>query len=373
MDDTLPIPIEKIPSFDQRPQEKKTVKKMYIALMSLFVLGSVAAFLVVRPDSPAPTVINSATQGKNENGQQMTDIPFKEMTIPYLRSREYKSSLGERELYQENSSYNSYVTSYNSDGFKINGLLTIPTGDIPSGGWPAIVFIHGYIPPNQYVTTEKYVDYIDYLARNGFVVFKIDLRGHGDSGGQAGGGYYGSDYVVDTLNAYAALQSADFINAAKIGLWGHSMAGNVILRSMVVRPTIPASVIWAGAVYSYLDMRKYGIQDASYSPQPSDVQRQNRRRELFEKHGTPSAQSEFWQQVAPTNYLTDLNGALEIHHAVDDDVVSIGYSRDLMTLLDDTKVPHQLFEYQSGGHNIQGSSFNIAMQRTVEFFEKYLK
>src|SRR5690606_32073025 len=99
-------------------------------------------------------------------------------------------------------------------------------------------------PPSQYSTVTQYDDYIDFLARSGFVVFKIDLRGHGDSEGEAGGGYYGSDYIVDTLNAYSALEHADFVNPHAIGLWGHSMAGNVVLRSMVAKPDIPAAVIW---------------------------------------------------------------------------------------------------------------------------------
>jgi dipeptidyl aminopeptidase/acylaminoacyl peptidase len=300
---------------------------------------------------------------------------LQEMTIPSLRARTYMSSLGEREEYSENSSYTSYLTSYTSDGFKVNGLLTIPKGEMPQNGWAAIVFIHGYIPPTQYVTTEKYTAYVDYLARNGFVVFKIDLRGHGDSEGQAGGGYFGSDYVVDALNARAALQASEFVNKNAIGLWGHSMAGNIVMRSFAARPEIPAVVIWAGAVYSYEDQRKYGIQDNSYRPPmltpiPS---RTITRQSLYQFVGSPSATSFFWSQVAPTNYLHDLQGAIQIHHAEDDDVVNIGYSRDLVALLDKTNVPHEFYEYPTGGHNITDPSFGLAMQRTVQFFTTYLK
>lgn len=155
-------------------------------------------------------------------------------------------------------------------------------------------------------------------------------------------------------------------------MWGHSMAGNILMRSFAAKPEIPAIVIWAGAVYSYEDQRKYGINDNSYRPPTNVTRTQQRRRELFEKQGSPSATSDFWKQVAPTTYLGDLKGAIEIHHAVDDDVVNIGYSRDLNTLLDSTSVPHALYEYPSGGHNIQGASFATAMQRTVDFYTKYL-
>ena len=55
--------------------------------------------------------------------------PFYELTTPYLRERTYVSSLGTLEKVSENSQYISYLTSYNSDGLKINGQLTIPKQD----------------------------------------------------------------------------------------------------------------------------------------------------------------------------------------------------------------------------------------------------
>ncbi len=299
-------------------------------------------------------------------------IPFEDLTIQFLRDKKYESALGELNQVSNNANYTSYLTNYTSDGLKINGLLTRPSGDPPTGGFPAIIFIHGYIPPASYNTLTRYVDHIDFLARKGFVVFKIDLRGHGDSEGESGGAYYSSDYVIDALNAYAALQSSDFVNPKKIGLWGHSMAGNVVSRAMAAKPEIPAIVIWAGAVYSYTDLADYGIQDASYQPPPGNAKRQKRRQLLRETYGEPKDGNPFWQKVAMTNFLDDLKGAIQFHHAIDDNIVSIGYSRNINSLLDKTNVTHELKEYASGGHNITGSSFTEAMQSTVDFYKKHL-
>jgi uncharacterized protein len=373
------LPSDVVPS--QTPDRKKKI--ITVASIATILIAIVVVIILWPRENTSPTtkqdirnpiVKKLFPQTPIKSGQTATPtpMPFSEMTIPSLRARSYTSSLGERQMVSENNSYTSYLTSYTSDGLKINGLLTIPKGEKPKNGFPAIVFIHGYIPPTQYATLERYTDYVDYLARNGFIVFKIDLRGHGNSQGEAGGGYYGSDYVVDALNAYAALQSSDFVNPKAIGLWGHSMAGNITLRSLAARPDIPAAVIWAGAVYSYTDQLKYGINDNSYRPTGTNARNMQRRRLLFEKYGSPSAQSVFWKQVAPTNYLNDLKGAIQLDHAVDDDVVNIGYSQDLNTLLDKTSVPHELYEYPSGGHNISGSSFTQAMEHTVAFFKKYL-
>ncbi len=299
-----------------------------------------------------------------------TPMPLAELTIPYLRARSYTSALGERTKLYDRDSYTAYTTSYVSDGLKVNALLTIPRGD--SRKYPAVVFVHGYIPPTLYVTTEKYVEYVDYLARNGFVVLKIDLRGHGESEGEAGGAYYSSDYVIDTLNARAALASSNFVLPDKIGLWGHSMAGNVVMRAFAAAPAIPAVIVWAGAGYTYQDLLEYRISDQSYRP-PSTLANRSRRRELLRQtHGDFSPTSTFWKQVAITDYLPDIRGAVELHHAQDDDVVSVEYSRNLTKLLAKTTVAHTLYEYPSGGHNISGVNFGVAMQRTVDFYKKYL-
>lgn len=294
--------------------------------------------------------------------------PFFALTIPSLRARQYQSQLGELELVGEYDSYFSYLTSYQSDGVRVNALLTKPKGAMPEGGWPAVVFIHGYIPPAQYRTQERYVAYVNYLASRGLVVFKIDLRGHGDSEGEATGAYYAAEYVIDALNARSALQAASFVNPERIGLWGHSMAGNVVLRALVARPEIRAGVIWGGAVFSYADWQQYGLNDNSYRPPSTLSDRQRRREALFAAHGQFDASNAFWQQVAPTTYLADYTGALQLHHAADDQVVNVGYSRDLSALAEQLQLDFAYYEYATGGHDIEGESFTAAMQRTSEWF-----
>lgn len=350
--------------------QRKDNRKWITIVVSVVLILIAAYFIYSNAQGGEGSLVFQQT---NQKQISPTPFPFQELTIPYLRARTYESRLGELHTATDASTYTGYLTSYTSDGLIVNGYLTVPKGDRPPQGWPAIVFVHGYIPPASYRTLENYSAYIDYLARNGFVVFKIDLRGHGSSEGEPGGGYYSSDYVIDTLSAYSALQSLDFVNSQKIGLWGHSMAGNVVARSLAVRPNIPVVVVWAGAGYSYEDLRTYRIQDNSYQPPANDSQRQQRRDELFNTYGQFSSDSDFWRQVAPTNYLSDIKGAIQLNHAVDDNVVNIGYSRDLNSRLNETSIPHELKEYQSGGHNLSGAVFSQAMQNTVDFFERYLK
>jgi fermentation-respiration switch protein FrsA (DUF1100 family) len=141
---------------------------------------------------------------------------------------------------------------------------------------------------------------------------------------------------------------------------------------MAVKTDIPKIIVWAGAVYTYQDMSEYGIQDSSYQPPPSTSDRQQRRDALFETHGRFTPDSDFWQQVVPTNYLDGVSSSIQVHHATNDNVVSIEYSRNLMTILNQTAIPHQLYEYNSGGHNLTGNTFNQAIQRTADFLSTYL-
>lgn len=378
MDQSLPqSQPSTLPSQEEQINNQKPPSKLILALFgSLLFILLVGLFLIQKDDAQPIKNIKSTIKSvviKPTIPPEPTPYPFSELTIPYLRKQTYESQLAQREQVGETESYTSYVTSYQSHGITINGLLTQPKGEMPEGGWPAIVFVHGYIPPKNYSTLgQPYSTYVDYLARNGFVVFKIDLRGHGNSEGEPGGAYYSSDYIVDTLSAYNALQAADFVNPEKIGLWGHSMAGNISLRAFATKPDIPAVVIWGGAGFSYIDLDKYRITDASFDPSQSSANRMRKREQIRKLYGQADLTKPFWKELAPTSYLNELKGSIQLHHAVDDAVVNIAYSRDLAAQLKSTAVDYELYEYKNGGHNISGISFDTAMQRTVEFFQKHL-
>lgn len=295
-----------------------------------------------------------------------------DLTISTLRQLEIEGSdLIIEEALDNGANYSRYIASYTSEGNKIYGLLTIPFGDIPEGGFKAIVFNHGYIPPTTYVTTERYVAYVDMLAQSGFVVFKIDMRGHGDSEGEPMGSYFSPAYMIDAISALRALQNTDFVDPEGIGMWGHSMAGNLVLRAMLVEPDVKAGVIWAGAVYSYDDFSRYAISDTSFV-RVENSPGTRRSREIFDTYGRPNLEEPFWRAVSLTENIEHLQNPVQIHHSIDDDVVNIGYSRDLADVLEANGKTHELFEYAGGGHNISSPYFEPAMRRTIEFFKANL-
>lgn len=297
-----------------------------------------------------------------------------DLTIDYLRELEIEGSeiIFEQQL-ANGSNYSQYIASYLSEGLRIRGLLTVPFGIAPEGGFKAIVFNHGYIPPSTYVTTERYVDYVRTLSEAGFVVFKIDMRGHGTSEGESDGSYFSPGYTIDAISALKSLQTLDFVDPDGIGMWGHSMAGNLVLRAMLIEPDIKAGVIWAGAVYSYDDFAQYAISDVSFNPSASTSTRAvSRGREIRNFYGPIDTAQPYWNAISLTEHIEYLEHPLQIHHAIDDSTVNVGYSYDLANVLLENEKEYELYTYPNGGHNISAPSFNEAMRRTVLFFRANL-
>ncbi|KKQ74709.1 MAG: Dipeptidyl peptidase IV-related protein [Candidatus Woesebacteria bacterium GW2011_GWB1_38_5] len=138
-----------------------------IATLLVVPLMTVGAYLALRSNNGNNVAVATTEKLTEKINIVPTPFPFQEMTIPALSSRTYESRLGSLEELSENVNYSSFLTSYDSDGLKINGLLTIPKTKNGGEKFPAIVFVHGYISPGEYKTSENYVSYMDYLAKSG--------------------------------------------------------------------------------------------------------------------------------------------------------------------------------------------------------------
>jgi len=271
------------------------------------------------------------------------------------------------------SSYSQYIASYESEENKIFALLTIPSSDPPEGGFPAIIFNHGYIPPEEYKTEEKYVAYVDGFAREGFVVFKPDYRGHGDSEGEPLGAYYSTAYTADALNAFASVAQMKTVNPKRVGMWGHSMGGHITLRSMVVNENIKAGVIWAGVVASYQDMSSKWTPSTPWKPSPREVAtKRPSRQDIIDEFGTIEENPDFWNSIAPINFVDDISGPVQIHHGTGDTTVPWAFSESLNFALTLANKDVEFFSYEGADHNLSGSAFLTALARSAEFFKKHL-
>lgn len=296
------------------------------------------------------------------------------LQIEYMRKQAYPGSqLTIEETLTPGSNYDRYLVSYQSDGLKIYALLTTPQADTPEGGWPVIIFNHGYIPPAQYQTTQRYVAYTDAFSSNGYILLRPDYRGHGNSEGNPEGAYYSPAYTIDVLNAVSSVKKYPGANPNKIGMWGHSMGGSIALRSMVVSKDIKAGVIWAGVVASYEDMVKNWSRSRPWVPSEREQAfRRPGRQALIDKYGDFNKNPQFWQSIAPIAFVEDISGPVQIHHGIADEEVPILFSEKLNEALVKAGKTVEYYTYEGDDHNLS-ANLSIALQRSVQFFDKYLK
>ena len=320
------------------------------------------------PAALAPSARPTATPSASPAVEQQTLPP---LAILAMRQRDYPGSdlVIERTL-SPGRNYQQYVASYQSDGLKIFALLTVPNGAKPATGWPVIIFNHGYIPPTVYRTTERYVAYVDAFARNGYIVFKPDYRGFGSSQGTPVSAYGSPNDTVDVLNAVTTMQRYANADPNRIGMWGHSMGGNITLRAVVIDPRIKVAVIWAGVNATYKDLMENWHPTGGDRPPPSfgGWGRQT----FMATFGTPEQNPGFWDSISPMAYLADITAPIQLHHGTGDTEVPLQFSQTLADDLHAAGKPVELYTYAGADHNI-AQGFTLAMARSVAYFDRYLK
>ncbi|KKS98121.1 MAG: hypothetical protein UV73_C0003G0063 [Candidatus Gottesmanbacteria bacterium GW2011_GWA2_43_14] len=350
------------------------MKKILIAVILIVTAGLLQAKITTKSQILSPATDMPQIQLDDQSPLEEAHV----LSIASLRQQSFPGSeITIEETLPPGSNYKRYLTSYLSEGLKIFALLTIPNAEPPAAGFPAIIFNHGYIPPAQYRTTERYVAYTDAFSRNGYIVFKPDYRGHGSSEGNPAGAYGSNAYTIDVLNAASSIQKHPQVDAGKIGMWGHSMGGHITLRSMVVSKDIKAGVIWAGVVASYPDLvnnwrRRNPSATAVVSGAPVPAGGRRWRDQLAARYGAPEQNPDFWNSISANHYLSDISGPIQLHHGTADASVPVRFSLTLNKQMENAGRTVELFTYPGDDHNI-AANLSTALNRSVAFFDKYLK
>lgn len=306
-------------------------------------------------DSPTPSPVPSATI-------TATPGPYDGFGIDDLRSRSYGGGQIEQvDTLAVNTYFTRTLMLYPSDGLSIYGFMNVPSRGEPP--YPVVIAIHGYIEPSVYNTLDYTIGYADALARAGYIVLHPNLRGYPPS--SEGENRFRVGMAIDILNLIALVN----VQAGKpgplalaapgeLGLWGHSMGGGIVTRVLTVSRDVRAAVLY-GAMSG--DERKNYERIFNYFSNGERGQE-----EL-------SAPDDALQRISPVYFFDRIQAAVAIHHGDEDTEVPPVWSAETCRRLVDLGVDVECFTYPGQPHTFYGDSDVLFIQRTVDFFNRYLK
>ena len=130
-----------------------------------------------------PTTSSSAAAAINAAGSAVTSDVFtfdgEKLTIDYLRKQKYPGSdIVIEETLDPGANYDRYIVVV-----PLGGAQAVRAADRAAGRATRHRLAGDHLQPRLhparvYRTTERYVAYVDGFARNGYIVFRPDYRGH---------------------------------------------------------------------------------------------------------------------------------------------------------------------------------------------------
>ncbi|MBN1937212.1 MAG: alpha/beta fold hydrolase [Anaerolineae bacterium] len=257
-------------------------------------------------------------------------------------------------LFGESDKFTTYLIFYPSEGMSISGMMNVPKG---RGPFPVIILCHGYIHPDKYATGNDTWREAFFLSEHGYITISPDYRSH--AGSDNGTSFFHIGYAQDILNLIGSLRTVDHADTDRIGLWGHSMGGGVALKTAVVSKKVDALVLF-GSVHA--DERvnfQYGMGNGAGTYGLALI-------------GTPNQSRLDYKRISAINYLK-YAPPISIHHGDNDMIVPYQWSEDLLEAAQEQNATAELFLYKGAEHTFRNDDWDLAMERTLAFFDKYVK
>jgi dipeptidyl-peptidase-4 len=247
------------------------------------------------------------------------------------------------------------------DGLVLDGYIMRPPGFDPAEKYPIINFVYGEPWGQTAQDTWSGSRYLWHLlmTQRGFIVATVDNRGTRAPRGRAwrrslygAVGVLGSRDQSDALKAMIARWS--YIDADRVGIWGHSGGGSMTLNMMFRYPGQYHAGVSRAPV---TDQRLY---DSIY---------QERYSGLLEDY------EDGYREGSPITFASQLEGNLLLVHGTGDDNVHYQGSERLINELVKHNKQFELMSYPNRSHSLkegEGTQLHLHSMMTA-FFEKHLK
>ncbi|WP_395792605.1 DPP IV N-terminal domain-containing protein [Aquimonas sp.] len=232
--------------------------------------------------------------------------------------------------------------------------LITPAGFDPAKTYPAVVLVYGG-PAAQTVKRTWQVDFNQYLAQQGYVVFSLDNRGTPRRGAKFGGALYGKQGTVevdDQRRGVEFLRGLPYVDGARIGVYGWSNGGYMSLMLMA-RATEDYACGAAGA-----PVTDWALYDTHYTERYMDL---------------PQRNPEGYAQASVFTHIEGLTRPLLLLHGMADDNVLFVNSTRLMAALQARAQPFELMTYPGAKHGLQKKDALHRFRVTENFFARCLQ
>lgn len=223
------------------------------------------------------------------------------------------------------------------DGISLNAWMVKPAGFNPEKKYPVLMVQYSG-PNSQQVLDEFNVGWEQVLAANGYIVFCCDGRGTGARGEAFRKVTYlqlGKYELADQLNAANYLKTLPYVDANRVGIWGWSFGGFMVLNCLTQgNGTFKAGI----AVAPVTNWRYY---DNIYT-------------ERFMR--TPQENAAGYDDNSPITHAADLQGNLLLIHGSADDNVHWQNSAEMCEALVQADKQFEYFVYTNRNHSIYGGN-----------------
>jgi dipeptidyl-peptidase 4 len=243
------------------------------------------------------------------------------------------------------------------DGQTMHYRMFAPAIIEPGRQYPVIVSVYGG-PHAQRVTNSWSARdlYLHYLVQQGYLVFQLDNRGSYYRGKAFEDAIYkklGVAEIADQIKGVEYLTSLPYVDAKRIGIYGHSYGGYMAIMAMFKAGDYFAAGV-AGA-----PVTDWALYDTHYT-------------ERYLGHPAQNVQGYTDSAVFP--YADGLKGNLLIYHGMADDNVLFTHSTKLYKQLQDKGLLFDMIDYPGSKHSMFGQPVQTHLHKSItRFFDRHLK